>query len=44
MIDSQHVSSVSMFIPNSKYEKLGYNEYQKKFRWYHAAGMDQLKY
>ena len=44
LIDRTHVSSVSMFVPNFKYEKHGYNEYQKHFKWYRDAGINQLKY
>jgi len=39
--DVEHLASVSMFFPHSKYEQVNYNNRLHDYQWYKAAGWDQ---
>ncbi len=39
--DEEHLASVSIFLPHSKYDSMHYPEALQDYEWYHAAGWDQ---
>ena len=42
LLDSEHYTAVSIFLPQEKYARQGWNEKLRSLQWYKAAGWDQL--